>query len=72
MTWDELKRLAVKREARTMDAQSVKCGDKKAYPSRTAANHAFTWYRKNNKNWVAQVPYRCDICKKWHLTKKRR
>ena len=70
ITWDEIKALAVKSSPRLHGAREYICADKRAYQTMESAKRAFTRYKKSAKNWIPQVPYRCDVCKKWHLTKK--
>jgi len=52
------------------NAREYICADKRAYLTMESAKRAFTRYKRATKNWMPQVPYRCDVCKKWHLTKK--
>ena len=70
MTLEELQKIAVKREAKTIDARAYKCADKRAFSTAKEANRAFTGYVRNNKNWIPCVPYKCDVCGMWHLTKR--
>ena len=81
MTWDELKKIsASKPETReSQSKQQDTCAGKRAFHSREEAMAVLMHVKHHSKKhrgryvsqWQRQIPYKCEICGKYHLTKQR-